>query len=113
MNEKLLDEIKNQDYGAITKKDFSGIGSFLFMGLIGIIIASIINIFIGGTMFTLMISVISVVIFSGFVLYDMSVIRRSFSDKDFIVASIALYLDFILLFQNILRIFGILSSDDR
>jgi FtsH-binding integral membrane protein len=100
-------------YGATTKKDFSAIGGFLFMALIGIIIASIINIFVGGTMLTLTISVISVVVFSGFVLYDMSVIRRNFSDRDYIVASLALYLDFILLFQNILQILGILSSDDR
>ncbi len=100
-------------YGATTKKDFSGIGGFLMIALIGIIIASLVNIFIGGTMFSLIISIISVLVFSGFILYDMAVIRRNFSDRDYIVASIALYLDFILLFQNILQILGILRSDDR
>ncbi|MFN8577294.1 MAG: Bax inhibitor-1/YccA family protein [Candidatus Sericytochromatia bacterium] len=99
-------------YGMITKKDFSGMGSFLFMAVIGLIVASLINIFIGGTTLSLIISAISVVIFSAYVLYDMSMIRNNFSDRDFITASLILYLDFILLFQNILQILGIFNSDD-
>lgn len=99
-------------YGAVTKRDFSGIGGFLIITLLGLIIASIVNIFIGGTMMALVISVISVGVFSAFILYDMAIIRRSFSDRDYIVASLMLYLDFILLFQNILQILGILNSRD-
>ena len=99
-------------YGAVTKKDFTGMGSFLFMALIGIIAASIVNIFIGGTTMALIISAVSVLVFSAYVLYDMSVIRKNFSDREFIIASIILYLDFILLFQNILQILGIMGSDD-
>ncbi|GIW22599.1 MAG: hypothetical protein KatS3mg068_1606 [Candidatus Sericytochromatia bacterium] len=87
-----------------TKKDFSGLGNILLFSLIGIIIASIVNIFLGSSTFNLIISAVSVVIFSIFILYDMSNIRRYFSDKDYIVASITLYLDFILLFQNILEL---------
>lgn len=99
-------------YGMVTKRDFSGMGSFLFMALIGVIIASIINIFIGGTTFSLIISAVSVLLFSAYVLYDMSMIRNHFSDRDYIIASLILYLDFILLFQNILQILGIVNSDD-
>jgi modulator of FtsH protease len=79
-----------------TKKDFSGLGNILFFSLIGVIIASIVNIFLGSSIFNLMISAVSVVLFSAFILYDMSNIRRNFSDRDYIVASIALYLDFII-----------------
>ena len=99
-------------YSLTTKKDFSGLGGFLIVALIGIIIASIVNIFIGGTVFSLAISVISVGIFSAFVLYDMSMIKQHYSDQDYIFAAIALYLDFILLFQHILNIMGIMSSRD-
>ncbi|MBC7475613.1 MAG: Bax inhibitor-1/YccA family protein [Candidatus Sericytochromatia bacterium] len=97
-------------FGLVTKKDFSGIGGFLMAGLIGLIVASIANIFIGGNAMALGISILSVLIFSGFILYDMAMIRRNFSDKDFIIAALALYLNFINLFQSILRIFGILGS---
>ncbi len=99
-------------YGSVTKKDFTGMGGFLFMAVIGIIIASIVNMFIGGTTLTLIISSISVMVFSAFVLYDMSMIKRNFGDKEFIIAALILYLDFILLFQNILQILGIVNSDD-
>lgn len=100
-------------YGAVTKKDFSGIGGFLFAALIGLIIASLVNIFVGGTGLALIVSAVSVLVFSGFILYDMSMIRRNFRNEDFIIASLVLYLDFINLFQNILRILGIMNSDDR
>lgn len=99
-------------YGAVTKRDFTGMGGFLFMAVIGIIIASIVNIFVGGTTLALIISAISVMVFSAYVLYDMSMIKRNFSDKEFIIAALILYLDFILLFQNILQILGITHSDD-
>ena len=100
-------------YAYTTKKDFSGLGNILFFSLIGVIIASIVNIFIGSSTFNLIVSAVSVVLFSAFILYDMSNIRRTFSDRDYIVAAIALYLDFILLFQNILQLFiGFGNSND-
>jgi len=99
-------------FGAVTKKDFSWMGTMLFMSVIGLIVASIANIFIGGSVLSLGISFISVIIFSAFVVYDMSRIRAYFSERDYIVATIALYLDFILLFQNVLRILGIFGSSN-
>lgn len=99
-------------YSLTTKRDFSGIGGFLMAAILGLIVASIVNIFVGGTMLALGISVVGVVIFSGFVLYDMSMIKKNYSDSDYIMASIALYLNFIGLFQHILRIMGIMGSRD-
>jgi FtsH-binding integral membrane protein len=98
--------------GLVSKKDFSGMGQFLMMSLLGVIFASIINVFLGSSFLSLAVSAISVVIFSGFILYDMSMIRNNFSDRDYIIASLALYLNFIGLFQNILRILGIFGSSD-
>ncbi|MFN8674578.1 MAG: Bax inhibitor-1/YccA family protein [Candidatus Sericytochromatia bacterium] len=98
-------------YGATTKKDFSGLGGFLVAALIGLIVSSIATMLIGGgSLAYLIISCISVVIFSGFVLYDMAMIRTNYSDGDYILAAIALYLDFINLFSDFLRILGILGS---
>lgn len=99
-------------YSFTTKKDFTGMGGFLMAGIIGLIVASIVNIFIGGTTFSLIISFFGVLIFAGFVLYDMSLIKKSMSDQDYIMAAIMLYINFIGLFQNILRIMGIMGSDD-
>jgi len=98
-------------YGAVTKKDYSWMGTMLFMSVIGLIIASIIGIFVGGSILSIGISFISVIVFSLFVIYDMSMIRNHFSERDYIVATIALYLDFILLFQNILQLLGMFSDD--
>jgi len=99
-------------YSLTTKRDFSGMGGFLMAAILGLIVASIVNIFVGGTTFSLLISAAGVLIFSGFVLYDMSMIKKTYSDSDYIMASIALYLNFIGLFQNILRIMGIMGSRD-
>ena len=95
-----------------TKKDFSFMGRILTMAIIGLIVAAVVNIFIGGTTFSLIISFFGVLIFSGFVLYDMSQIKQNMSDDQYIMAAIMLYLDFIGLFQSILRIMGIMGGDD-
>jgi FtsH-binding integral membrane protein len=99
-------------YSLITKRDFSGWGGFLVAACIGLIIAMIVNVFIGGSTFSLIISCFGVVIFSGFVLYDMSVIKGQLSDADYIMAAIMLYLNFIGMFTHILRILGIMGSSD-
>lgn len=99
-------------YSTVTRRDFSGMGGFLVAAIIGIIIAAVVNLFFQSTMFSLLISVASVGIFSAFVLYDMSVIRQTFGDQDYMMAAIMLYIDFIGLFQNILRIMGIMGSSD-
>jgi hypothetical protein len=104
-------------YGFVTKKDLSSWGSFLFMGLIGIIIASVVNIFLGSSMMSWVISGIGVLVFTGLTAYDVQKIMRmggggimsqgdSAIRKGAILGALALYLDFINLFLMLLRFFG-------
>lgn len=104
-------------YGWTTKKDLTSIGSFMFMGLIGIIIASIINIFIGSSAIYFAISYIGVVVFIGLTAYDTQKIKNMAATqpagldgdvvrKGAILGALSLYLDFINLFLMLLRIFG-------
>ncbi len=97
-------------YGYFTKKDLSGLGSFLFVGLIAIIIASIVNIFVGSTVMQMVISAIAILIFLGLTAYDTQQIREEVSMENNGVAEIrgalTLYLDFINLFLNLLQLFG-------
>jgi len=97
-------------YGYFTKKDLSGLGSLLFIGLIAIIIASIVNIFIGSTVMQMVISAIAIIIFLGLTAYDTQQIREEVSVENDGLAEIrgalTLYLDFINLFLNLLQLFG-------
>lgn len=102
-------------YGWTTKADLTSVGSIAFMGLIGIIIASIVNIFLRSAVFEWIISYIGVAIFIGLTAYDMQQLKainaRTFQDseslaKASIVGALRLYLDFINLFLFLLRIFG-------
>jgi FtsH-binding integral membrane protein len=97
-------------YGYFTKKDLSGLGSLLFVGLIAIIIASIINIFIGSTVFQMVISAIAIIIFLGLTAYDTQQIRQEVSVENDGIAEIrgalSLYLNFINLFLSLLQLFG-------
>jgi FtsH-binding integral membrane protein len=98
-------------YGYFTKKDLSGLGSLLFVGLIAIIIASVINIFIGSTVFQMVISAIGVIIFLGLTAYDTQKIRELVSvggdtGKEEVMGALSLYLDFINLFLMLLQLFG-------
>lgn len=101
-------------YGYITKKDLSGLGSFLFMGLIGLIIASVVNIFTQSSVADLMISYVGVLIFAGLTAYDTQQIKEIYysvdsddiSEKKSILGALKLYLDFINLFIFLLRIMG-------
>jgi FtsH-binding integral membrane protein len=105
-------------YGYFTKKDLSGMGSLLFVGLIAIIIASIINIFIGSSVMQMIISAIAILIFLGFTAYDTQQIRESLSvdNEDSaaleVIGAISLYLDFINLFVNLLQLFGVAPGND-
>lgn len=105
-------------YGYFTKKDLSGMGSLLFVGLIAIIIASIINIFIGSSVMQMVISAIAILIFLGFTAYDTQQIRESLSvdNEDSaaleVIGAISLYLDFINLFVNLLQLFGVAPGND-
>ena len=101
-------------YGYTTKKDLSGWGSFLFMGLIGIIIASIVNIFLGSTALQFAISVIGVLVFAGLTAYDTQQIKEMYyvgddgtvAGRKAIMGALRLYLDFINLFIMLLQLFG-------
>jgi len=104
-------------YGLVTKRDLSGWGSFLFMGLIGLIIASIVNIFLKSSGVYWVTSMIGVLIFTGLTAYDVQKIKRMGEEgimsqgqeaitKGSIMGALALYLDFINLFLMLLRFFG-------
>lgn len=105
-------------YGYFTKKDLSGMGSLLFIALIAIIIASVINLFIGSTVFQMVISAIAIVIFLGFTAYDTQQIRESVSvdggdtTSVEVLGALSLYLDFINLFISLLQIIGISTGND-
>jgi FtsH-binding integral membrane protein len=101
-------------YGYTTKRDLTKLGSFLMMGLIGIIIASIVNIFLKSSMMYFVISIIGVLIFVGLTAYDTQKIKNMYfaSDdsetmgKKAVMGALTLYLDFINLFIMLLRLFG-------
>ena len=101
-------------YGYTTKKDLTKLGSFLMMGLFGIIIASVVNIFMKSTMMYFIISIIGVLIFVGLTAYDTQKIKNMYlaSDsgelmgKKAVMGALTLYLDFINLFIMLLRLFG-------
>jgi uncharacterized protein len=101
-------------WGYTTSRDLSGWGSFLFMGLIGIIIASLVNLFIGSTALQFAVSVIGVLIFSGLTAYDTQQIKEMYSVNDdgsvsgrkAVMGALRLYLDFINLFMLLLQLFG-------
>jgi FtsH-binding integral membrane protein len=97
-------------YGYFTRRDLTSVGQFMFVGLIAIIIASIINLFIGSTVFQMTISAIGVIVFLGLTAYDTQRIRSMVSvendGKAEIMGALSLYLDFINLFLMLLQLFG-------
>jgi len=98
-------------YGYFTKKDLTSVGSFMFVGLIAIIIASIVNIFIGSTVLQMVISAVAIIIFLGLTAYDTQTIRQlvsrdSDTGREEVLGALSLYLDFINLFLNLLQLFG-------
>lgn len=101
--------------GYKTSKDLSGMGRYLFMALIGLIIATVVNIFVGSSMMAMIISYAGVLIFVGLTAYDTQKIKEMFMFADeydpdvqkyAVLGSLTLYLDFINLFLYLLRIFG-------
>jgi uncharacterized protein len=101
-------------YGYTTQRDLSQWGSFLFMGLIGIIIASLVNIFLASSALQFAISVIGVIVFVGLTAYDTQQIKEMYFENDdaqtagkkAIMGALRLYLDFINLFMMLLQLFG-------
>jgi hypothetical protein len=97
-------------YGYFTKQSLDSVGKFMFVGLIAIIIASIVNIFIGSTVMQMVISALAIIIFLGLTAYDTQKIREELSVQASDVAEVrgalTLYMDFINLFLNLLQLFG-------
>lgn len=104
-------------YAITTKRDLSGWGHFLFMGLLGVVIASVVNIFLASDTFSFIVSIAGVLIFTGLTAYDTQQIKRmsdhygeSIVEEDFvrlsIIGALKLYLDFINLFLHLLRLLG-------
>ena len=98
-------------YGYFTKRDLESLGQFMFVGLIAIIIASIINIFIGSSLMAMVISALAIVIFMGLTAYDTQRIRSAVSvdggeGKEEIIGALSLYLNFINIFLSLLQLFG-------
>jgi FtsH-binding integral membrane protein len=98
-------------YGYFTKQSLDSLGKFMFVGLIAVIIASIINLFIGSTVLQMVISAIAIVVFLGLTAYDTQQIREAVSMEDStgtteVVGALTLYLDFINLFLSLLQLLG-------
>lgn len=102
-------------YGTLTKRDLSGLGSFLQMGVIGLLIALLINMFVGNSKADLVISIMGVLIFTGLTAFDTQKLRRLSQELSFreeeqsnlsILGALTLYLDFINMFLFLLRILG-------
>jgi FtsH-binding integral membrane protein len=101
-------------YGYTTNADLSRMGAFLLMGLIGLVIASLVNIFIGSSALQFAISIIGVIVFVGLSAYDTQRIKEMYLESDSteiggkkaVLGALALYLDFINLFMMLLQLFG-------
>ena len=101
-------------YGYTTKRDLSKFGSFLFMGLIGIVIASVVNIFMQSSAMAFVISVVGVLVFVGLTAHDTQNIKRMYvageysetATKKAVMGALSLYLDFLNLFMMLLHLLG-------
>jgi uncharacterized protein len=101
-------------FGYTTRRDLSGLGTFLFMGLIGVVIASLVNLFLRSTGLDWLISVVGVGVFAGLTAYDTQRIKAMYASTDddasagrkSVIAALSLYLNFINLFMMLLRLSG-------
>ncbi|MBX3489611.1 MAG: Bax inhibitor-1/YccA family protein [Parvibaculum sp.] len=101
-------------YGYTTKRDLTGMGSFLFMGLIGVILAMVVNIFLQSSALQFAVSVIGVLVFAGLTAYDTQRIKGMYYEGDSVAASgkkavmgaLSLYLDFVNMFMFLLQFLG-------
>ncbi|MBK1665415.1 hypothetical protein CKO38_11855 [Rhodospirillum rubrum] len=101
-------------YGYTTKRDLGGFGKFLFMGLIGMLLAAVVNIFLGSSMLQFVVSAVGVLVFSGLIAYDTQAIKERYYDglgrdsetKMAVFSALALYLNFINLLQFLLYFLG-------
>ncbi len=99
-------------YGYFTRQSLDSMGKFMIVGLIAIVIASIVNMFIGSTVMQMVISALAIIIFLGLTAYDTQKIREAVSvdgdtGREEVIGALTLYMDFINLFVNLLQLFGI------
>lgn len=97
--------------GYFTNLDLTKIGTYLVMGLLGVLIAYLVNVFIGSESLDIGLAIISIIVFLGFIAYDMQIIKRNIytiedEDSRAIYGAFQLYLDFINIFLDLLRLFG-------
>ena len=101
-------------YAWTTKRDLSGLGGYLMAGLLGVVVASVVGIFLQTPVFHLILSAATAVLFSGFVLYDVQRLRTAEGTQyDAVLLAVSIYLDIFNLFLAILRLFGILKSSNE
>jgi FtsH-binding integral membrane protein len=99
-------------YGYFTKRSLESLGQFMFIGLIAIFIASIVNIFIGSSVMAMVISALAIIVFLGLTAYDTQQIREMLMIEDGnsvtqeVIGALTLYLDFVNIFLNLLNLFG-------
>ena len=95
----------------VIKRDLSGMGRWLFAGMIAILIAAVINVFIGSSAMMLALTALSTLVFSLYMLYDVKNIVDG-GETNYIVAATQLFIDIFAVFQNLLALFGIMGGDD-
>ncbi len=101
-------------YGYTTQRDLSAMGAFLIMGLFGVIIASLVNLFLQSSMLQMIVSIVGVLVFAGLTAWDTQRIKEMYLEADdevvagrkAVMGALALYLDFINLFMMLLQLFG-------
>jgi len=100
-------------YGYTTKKDLTSMGSFFIMGALGLVIASVVNIFLQSSVFAFVISILAVLVFTGLTAYDTQQIKETYDDaegdereKAGVIGALMLYLDFINIFVHMLQLIG-------
>lgn len=100
-------------YGYTTKKDLTSMGSFFIMGALGLVIASVVNIFLQSSVFAFVISILAVLVFTGLTAYDTQQIKQTYDDaegdereKAGVIGALMLYLDFINIFVHMLQLLG-------
>lgn len=101
-------------YGYTTKRDLSGLGAILFVGLIAVVVASLIGIFVQMPLFHLILSIAAALLFTGFLVFDLNRVAKAENPTEgqTILLAVSIYLDIINLFLALLRIFGIGGSSD-
>jgi FtsH-binding integral membrane protein len=101
-------------YAWTTRRDLSGLGGYLTAGLLAVVVASLVGIFLQATLFHMILSAATALVFSGFVLYDIQRLRNAEgSQYDAVLLAVSIYLDIFNLFLAILRLFGILRGSNE